>query len=261
MFRHFWCLITHVPFFSARLHVFRLKTAQPWTCASSTTPPAEQRACAGALAAAARLHRLHHEVSELFDWIIVALASVVFYDACKTHIYPVYFWVSFDDHEAITTLFGGEWPLTPEGTARAEVFCVYHDSMELLGAGRPSPLKASFGEARKTHATISLFLGCVAFLCQLICLFVCFCVSWFMSPGETAAAARGLGCAGAGLLRSRRAASASLLQVTCRGTRKTHAINSPCPSVFFLAFSSSADLLWSTLRLSQLASEVVGGCC
>ena len=175
-------------------------------------------------------------MSELFDWIIVALASVVFYDACKTHIYPVYFWVSFDDHEAITTLFGGEWPLTPEGTARAEVFCVYHDSMELLGAGRPSPLKASFGEARKTHATISLFLGCVAFLCQLICLFVCFCVSWFMSPGETAAAARGLGCAGAGLLRSRRAASASLLQVTCRGTRKTHAINSPCRPFFFWRF-------------------------
>ena len=47
-----------------------------------------------ALAAAARLHRLHHEVSELFDWIIVALASVVLYDACKTHIYPVYFRVS-----------------------------------------------------------------------------------------------------------------------------------------------------------------------
>ena len=81
-----------------------------------------------------------------------------------------------------------------------------------------------------------------------------------MSLGETAAAARGLGCAGAGLLRSRRAASASLLQVTCRGTRKTHAINSPCRP-FFLAFSSSADLLWSTLRLSQLVSEVVGGCC
>ena len=34
-------------------------------------------------------HRLHHEVSELFDWIIVALAIVVLYDACKTHIYPV----------------------------------------------------------------------------------------------------------------------------------------------------------------------------
>ena len=87
--------------------MFRHKTAQPMTCASSTTPPAEQRACAGALTAAARLRRLHHEVSELFDWIIVALASVVLYDACKTHIYPVYFWVSFDDHEAITTLSCG----------------------------------------------------------------------------------------------------------------------------------------------------------
>ena len=32
-------------------------------------------------------------------------------------------------------------------------------------------------------------------------------------------------------------------------------------SSVFLAFSSSADLLWSTLRLSQLVSEVVGGCC
>ena len=36
--------------------------------------------------------------------IIVALANVVFYGASKTHIYPVYFWVLFDDHEAITTL-------------------------------------------------------------------------------------------------------------------------------------------------------------
>ena len=26
----------------------------------------------------------------------------------------------------------GEWPLLPEGTARTEVFCAYHDSMELL---------------------------------------------------------------------------------------------------------------------------------
>ena len=84
--------------------MFRQKTAQPWTCPSSTTPPAEQRACAGALAAAARLHRLHHEVSEVFDWIIVAL----------THIYPVYFWVSFDDHEAITTLSCGRAALRGE---------------------------------------------------------------------------------------------------------------------------------------------------
>ena len=27
---------------------------------------------------------------------------------------------------------GGEWPLPPEGTARAEVLCVYHDSVKLL---------------------------------------------------------------------------------------------------------------------------------
>ena len=46
--------------------------------------------------------------------LIVALASVVFYGAGKTHICPVYLLVSFDDHEAITTLspggllFGGE---------------------------------------------------------------------------------------------------------------------------------------------------------
>ena len=44
-------------------------------------------------AAAARLHRLHHEVPELLDCVIVALASVVLHGACKTHIYPVYFWV------------------------------------------------------------------------------------------------------------------------------------------------------------------------
>ena len=35
-------------FFSARLHVLRDKTAQRWTGTPSTTPPAVQRACAGA---------------------------------------------------------------------------------------------------------------------------------------------------------------------------------------------------------------------
>ena len=39
--------------------------------------------------------------------LVVALASVVFYGAGKTHIFPVYLWVSFDDHEAITTLSPG----------------------------------------------------------------------------------------------------------------------------------------------------------
>ena len=37
----------------------------------------------------------------------MALASVVLYGACKTHIYPVYIWVLFDDYEAITTLSRG----------------------------------------------------------------------------------------------------------------------------------------------------------
>ena len=37
MFRYFLCLITSA----------RHKTAQRWTCAPSTTPPAEQRDCAG----------------------------------------------------------------------------------------------------------------------------------------------------------------------------------------------------------------------
>ena len=51
--------------------------------------------------------------------LIVALASVVFYGAGKTHICPVYLWVSFDDHEAITTLspggllFGGRMAAPP----------------------------------------------------------------------------------------------------------------------------------------------------
>ena len=50
--------------------------------------------------------------------LIVALASVVFYDAGKTHICPVYLWVSFDSHEAITTLspgglFGGRMAAPP----------------------------------------------------------------------------------------------------------------------------------------------------
>ena len=44
---------------------------------------------------------------ELLDRIIVALASVVLHGACQTHIYPVYFWVLFDDYEAITTLSRG----------------------------------------------------------------------------------------------------------------------------------------------------------
>ena len=55
------------------------------------------------------------------------------------HICPVYSWVSFDDHEAIATLspggllFGARMAAPPEGTARAEVFGVYHDSVKLLG--------------------------------------------------------------------------------------------------------------------------------
>ena len=47
-------------------------------------------------------------------WIIVALASVLCYGAGKTHIYPVYFWVLFDDHEAITTLSRGRAALRGE---------------------------------------------------------------------------------------------------------------------------------------------------
>ena len=45
------------------------------------------------------------------------------------------------------------------------------------------------------------------------------------------------------------AARTSVLQVTCWGARKTHAMISPFRP-FFSAFSSSADLPWSTLRLS-----------
>ena len=59
------------------------------------------------------------------DWVpvlglIVALASVVFYGASKTHIYRVFFFlVLFDDHEANTTfspgglLFGGRMAAPP----------------------------------------------------------------------------------------------------------------------------------------------------
>ena len=73
--------------------------------------------------------------------LIVALASVVFYGAGKTHICPVYLWVSFDDHEAITTLspgglFGGRMAAPPgrhrPGHSRAEVFYAIHDAIRLL---------------------------------------------------------------------------------------------------------------------------------
>ena len=52
------------------------------------------------------------------------------------------FFIFLHEYEAITTpsqtpgracSSGGEWPLPPEGTARAEAFCVYHDSVKLLG--------------------------------------------------------------------------------------------------------------------------------
>ena len=55
--------------------------------------------------------------------LIVALASVVFYGAGKdTHLPCLSLGFLFDSHEGITTLspgglFGGEWPLPPEGTA------------------------------------------------------------------------------------------------------------------------------------------------
>ena len=55
----------------------------------------------------------------------MALASVLFYGAGKTHIYPVYFWVLFDDHEAITTLSRGRAALRGENGPR-------HDSVKLL---------------------------------------------------------------------------------------------------------------------------------
>ena len=115
MFRHFWCLITYVPFFF--LHDYMCSVT---------------RRLSRGLVRHPRHHLLNNEpalgpwpvrhdfidctmkVSELFDWIIVALASVVLYDACKTHIYPVYFWVSFDDHEAITTLSCGRAALRGE---------------------------------------------------------------------------------------------------------------------------------------------------
>ena len=68
----------------------------------------------------------------------MALASVVFYGAGKTHICPVYLWVLFDSHEAITTLspggllFGGRMAAPPgrhrPGHSRAEVFYAIHDA-------------------------------------------------------------------------------------------------------------------------------------
>ena len=82
-----------------------------------------------------------------------------------------------------------------------------------------------------------------------------------MSPGETAAAARRLGLrwgwAAALSSRSECIIAAGHLSGNSQDTRHKLALS----SVFFLAFSSSADFLWSTLRLSQLVSEVVGGCC
>ena len=75
--------------------------------------------------------------------LIVALASVVFYGAGKTHICPAYLWVLFDSHEAITTLspggllFGGRMAAPPgrhrPGHSRAEVFYAIHDAIRLLG--------------------------------------------------------------------------------------------------------------------------------
>ena len=91
--------------------------------------------------------------------LIVALASVVFYGAGKTHICPVYLWVSFDDHEAITTLspgglFGGRMAAPPgrhrPGHSRAEVFYAIHDAIRQAAGRRRSVAIIAAGLGVKT---------------------------------------------------------------------------------------------------------------
>ena len=61
---------------------------------------------------------------ELLAWIIIALASVVFFfRAGKTHIYSVYFLFYLTIMRVLRRFrrvgcsSGGEWPLPPKGTA------------------------------------------------------------------------------------------------------------------------------------------------
>ena len=105
----------------------------------------------------------------------MALASVVFYGAGKTHIYPVYFWVLFDGCSS-----GREWPLPPEGTARAEAFCEYPDSLKLLGDNAVLPSL----QVRVVQASVQDTSMCI----------FSFEESSFPPGGAAAAAARGLGC-------------------------------------------------------------------
>ena len=155
----------------------------------------EQRACAGALASAARLHRLHHEVSGSSTgslWLWQALSFMM----------------------------------------RAR-----HTSTLFISGFRLTTMRLS----RRFRVGGLLF-------------------------GGRTAAHPGRHCSGRGLLRLPRlhGAARRWAPFTVEGqfwgslqdTRHKLALSS-----VFLAFSSSADLLWSTLRLSQLVSEVVGGCC
>ena len=54
---------------------------------------------------------------------------------------------------------GGEWPLPPEGTARAEVFGVYHDLVKLLGDNTVLPSL----QVRVVRASVQDTSMCVLF--------------------------------------------------------------------------------------------------
>ena len=127
-------------------------------------------------------------------------------------------------HERAGCSSGREWLLSPEGTAHGAA----------LGLGCCAVVAQ-----RGHHCCRSEWCkqACNTRLCVHCLREMVFFSRW---DGGCGAA---LGCCCA--------ARTSVLQVTCWGARKTHAMISPFRQ-FFFAFSSSADLPWSTRRLSRI---------
>ena len=171
--------------------------------------------------------------------LIVALASVVFYGAGKTHICPVYLWVSFDDHEAITTLspgglLFGERMAAPPGRHRPSRGPLRLPRLRGAAEGRRCAAiiagASCTGRVCKAHLCVSFFLKRALFL-QV----------WRLRPGGCGCwtvAGRALGCCCGGVLRGQ------CWDIVAAGPSGVHKLSrhTPRSRPLFLEFSSSVDL-------------------
>ena len=156
---------------------------------------------------------------------------------------------------------GGEWPLPPEGTARAEVLCVYHDSVKLL---KDDAVLASL-QVRVVQASVQgtsmciLFseessfppgvaaapgrlrlLDCDAAWLSLLQVWVCsedtLCLHFFLTWFLVNTSGRALGCCCGGVLRGQR------WDIVAAGPSGVHKLSRHTPR--------SRPLFWSFLLLS-----------